>query len=367
MAHRVSDIAATLGARFEGQGELIVTGAAEPAMATVDQLAMAMDPKYAEGLAQGQAKAAVVWEGADWRELGLKAAIFTARPRLTMSGLTRVFDPGPGIAAEIHPSAAIHPTAEIGEGAAIGAFVMIAQGARIGARARIASHASIAQDAAVGDDALIHSGVRIGTRVTIGDRFIAQPNAVIGGDGFSFVTEEKSRVEAVRETLGNPGETTNQVWLRTHSLGAVTIGDDVEIGANSSIDRGTVRDTVIGRGTKIDSLVQVGHNVVVGQDCLLCAQVGVAGSTRIGDRTVLGGQVGAVDNISIGADVVAGGGTLILSNVPDGRVIMGSPAVRMDQHITMYKAQRRLPRLMTQFAELQKTVKLLLDKDQNRE
>ena len=366
MAHRVSDIAAALGARFEGQGDLLVSGAAEPASATKDQLAMAMDPKYAEGLPQGQAQAAVVWEGADWRSLGLKAAIFTARPRLAMSGLTGVFDPGPGIEAEIHPSAVIHPSAEIGEGAAIGAFVMIAKDVRIGARARIASHASIAQDAAIGDDALIHSGVRIGARVTIGDRFIAQPNAVVGGDGFSFVTEGQSRVEAARETLGNPGDAKNQVWLRTHSLGAVTIGDDVEIGANSSVDRGTVRDTMIGRGTKIDSLVQVGHNVVIGQDCLLCAQVGVAGSTRIGDRTVLGGQVGVADNISVGADVVAGGGTVVLSNVPDGRVLMGSPAVRMDQHITMYKAQRRLPRLMDQFAELQKAVKLLMDKEQSR-
>ncbi len=118
------------------------------------------------------------------------------------------------------------------------------------------------------------AGVRIGARVIIGDRFIAQPGAVIGGDGFSFVTEERSRVEEARATLGKPGDTPAQPWLRIHSLGAVTIADDVEVGANTTIDRGTMRDTRIGRGTKIDNLVQVGHNVVIGEDCLLCAQTG---------------------------------------------------------------------------------------------
>jgi UDP-3-O-[3-hydroxymyristoyl] glucosamine N-acyltransferase len=362
MAYSVSDIATALGAQFEGEGGLLITGAAEPALASRDQLALAMDPKYASGLSKGQARAAVVWEGADWRKLGLEAAIFTPRPRLAMSRLTRAFDQGPGLAGGIHPSAVIHPSAEIGEGAAIGPFTFIAKGVRIGPRARIASHVTISQDAKIGADALILSGVRIGNRVVIGDRFIAQPNVVIGGDGFSFVTEGKSRVEEVRETLGKPSETERQPWLRIHSLGSVTIADDVEIGANSSIDRGTVRDTQIGRGTKLDNLVQLGHNVIVGEDCLICGQTGIAGSTRVGNRVVLGGQVGVADNIFVGDDVVAAGGAILNTSAPAGRVLMGYPAVRMDQNIEMYKASRRLPRMMKQFAELQKTVKQLLDK-----
>jgi len=363
MAYSLSDIAAALGARFEGRGDLLITGASEPASAGPDQLALAMDPRYGDGIAKGQARAAVLWDGADWQAFGLDAAIFAPRPRLAMSGLTRVFDKGPGISPGIHASADIHPDARIGPDAAVGAFVSVGAGVRIGARARIASHVSIGEDAIIGDDALILSGVRIGARVAIGDRFIAQPNAVIGGDGFSFVTERTSRVEEARATLGKPGETEPQQWLRIHSLGGVTIGDDVEVGANTAIDRGTVRDTRIGRGTKLDNLVQVAHNVVVGEDCLLCGQVGIAGSSTIGDRTVLGGQVGVVDNIFVGQDVVAGAGTMIYSNAPAGRVLMGSPAVRMDQHVNIYKSQRRLPRALAQLAELQKTVKALVERD----
>lgn len=362
MAHRVSDIAAALGSQFAGNGDIMVTAAAEPASATSDQLALAMDPKYASGLSKGQARVAVLWDGADWQGFGLEAAIFAPRPRLAMSGLTRVFDPGPMLEPGIHPSAVIHASAQIGEGASIGPFVVVAKDARIGARARIDSHVSIGAGSVIGTDALVLSGVRIGPRITIGDRFIAQPNAVIGGDGFSFVTEGKSRVEEARATLGNPGEIVNQPWLRIHSLGGVSIGDDVEIGAGTTVDRGTVRDTRIGRGTKVDNLVQIGHNVIIGEDCLLCGQVGIAGTTKIGNRTVLGGQVGVADNIFVGDDVVAGGGSVINSNVPNGRVMMGSPAVRMDQHIEIYKAQRRLPRMATQFAELQKVVKQMLDK-----
>ncbi|WP_323037575.1 UDP-3-O-(3-hydroxymyristoyl)glucosamine N-acyltransferase [Pararhodobacter sp.] len=363
MAHRVSDIAAALGARFAGQGEVMVIGAAEPALATSDHLAMAMDPKYARGLAEGQARVAVLWEGADWQALGLEAAIFAPRPRLAMSGLTRLFDPGPGLAAGIHPSAVIDATAQIGAGASIGAFVVIGPGVRIGARARIDSHVSIARNARIGEDALLLAGVRICTEVTIGDRFVAMPNVVIGGDGFSFVTAEKSHVENVRETLGDAGDAPPQAWLRIHSLASVTIGDDVEIGANSTVDKGTVRDTRIGRGTKIDNLVQVGHNVIVGEDCLLCAQAGVAGSTRVGNRVVLGGKVGVADNLFVGDDVVAGGGSVITSNVPAGRVMLGYPAVQMTTSIEMYKASRRLPRLIEKFAALESAVKVLIDKD----
>lgn len=365
MTYSVSQIAQALGARLEGGGDLRVASVAEPARAGADQLALAMAPRYAKGLSAGQARAAVLWDGADWQALGLEAAVFVDRPRLAMSGITQLFDPGPGLEGGIHPSAVIHPDAQLAAGVSVGAFCLIGQGARIGTNARIASHVTIGDDVVIGADALILSGVRIGARVTIGDRFIAQPNAVIGGDGFSFVTPEKSRAEAARETLGNPGEMRPQVWARIHSLGAVTIGDDVEIGANAAIDRGTVRDTRIGRGTKLDNLVHVGHNVEIGEDCLLCGLVGIAGSTRIGNRVVLGGQVGVADNIVIGDDVVAGGGSGIVSNVPQGRVVMGYPSVRMDQHVEIYKAQRRLPKILAQFSELQKTVKLLKEKDRN--
>jgi UDP-3-O-[3-hydroxymyristoyl] glucosamine N-acyltransferase len=356
MAHRIGDIAQALGAEAAGDLDLTVTGAAEPQAAGPDKIALAMDPRYADGLARGQAQAAVLWPGADWQAMGLKAAIFAPRGRLAMAGLTRLMDLGPRIAPGVHPLAVVDPTATLGEGAAIAPFVVIGAGVVIGARARIASHASVAEGARIGDDALILHGARIGARVTIGDRFICQPGAVIGADGFSFVTPEKSGVEEIRETLGSRAEIKAQSWTRIHSLGAVAIGDDVEIGANCAIDRGTIRDTSIGHGTKLDNLVHIGHNVQIGRDCLICGQVGIAGSARIGDRVVMAGQCGVNDNIFVGDDVICGGATKIFTNAPAGRVLLGYPAVKMETHVELQKALRRLPRLAARVAALEKNV-----------
>lgn len=354
MTHSIRDIAAALGAEAVGDLEFQVSKAAEPSSATVDALALALDPKYADGLAKGQAKAAILWPGADWQGLGLKAAIFAPRGRLAMAGLSKIFDAGPQIALGIHPMSIIGAGTQIGEGAAIGPFVTIGSNCRIGPRARIAPHVSIGDGVTLGEDALILDGARLGDRVTIGARFICQPGAVIGGDGFSFVTPEKSGVEEIRATLGQREEIRAQSWTRIHSLGAVTIGDDVEIGANSAIDRGTIRDTVIGSGTKLDNLVHIGHNVQVGEDCLLCGQVGIAGSSRIGDRVVLAGQCGVNDNIFVGNDVIAGGSTKIFTNAPAGRVLLGYPAIKMESHVEIQKALRRLPRLAARVAELER-------------
>ncbi len=356
MAHSIRDIATALGAEAAGDLTLTVTHASEPQAAGPDALALAMSPKYAEALPMGRAQAALVWPGADWQALGLKAAIFAPRGRLAMAGLSAIFDPGPEIAPGVHPMTVVDPSAQIGDGAAIGPFVTIGRGAVIGPRARIAAHASIAEGARIGADALILHGARIMARVLIGDRFICHPGAVIGADGFSFVTPEKSGVEEIRETLGERSEIRAQSWTRIHSLGSVSIGDDVEIGANSCIDRGTIRDTAIGSGTKLDNLVHIGHNVQVGRDCLLCGQVGIAGSSRIGDRVVLAGQCGVNDNIFVGDDVIAGGGTKIFTNAPAGRVLLGYPAIKMETHVELQKAQRRLPRLAARVAELEKTV-----------
>ena len=356
MAHSVAEIAKAIGAEAAGDLSLTVTHASEPAMAGPDALALAMDPKYAPGLTKGQARVAMLWPGADWQGMGLKAAIFAPRGRLAMAGLSRMLDPGPQIAPGVHPMSVIDPTAQIGAGAAIGAFVTIGAGAVIGARARIASHVSIAEGARIGEDALICQGARIGARVQIGDRFICQPGAVIGADGFSFVTPEKSGVEEIRETLGKREEIHAQSWTRIHSLGSVSIGDDVEIGANCAIDRGTIRDTAIGNGTKLDNLVHIGHNVQIGEDSLICGQVGIAGSSRIGNRVVLAGQCGVNDNIFVGDDVIAGGGTKIFTNAPAGRVLLGYPAVKMETHVEIQKALRRLPRLAARVAEIEKIV-----------
>ncbi|MEW2913584.1 UDP-3-O-(3-hydroxymyristoyl)glucosamine N-acyltransferase [Leisingera sp. JC11] len=352
----IRQIAESLGAEAQGDLDLQIAGAAEPQDAGANQIAMAMAPKYADGLKEGQAQAAILWDGADWESFGLKAVIFAPRPRMTMSGVTAMLDRGQGFGDGIHPSAVIDPTAELGEGVSVGPLSVVAANAKIGARSVIGPHCYVGAEAVIGEDALLREMVSIGARATIGNRFRAQPGARVGGDGFSYVTPEVSGAENARKTMGDQGEAKAQSWVRIHSLGAVTIGDDVELGSNCTIDNGTIRDTVIGNGSKLDNLVHVGHNTRVGNDCLLCGQTGVSGSVDIGNNVVLGGQTGVVDNIFIGDGVISGGGTKILSNVPAGRVIMGYPGVKMETHTEMYKAQRRLPRLMRDIELLKKAV-----------
>ncbi|PRY74238.1 UDP-3-O-[3-hydroxymyristoyl] glucosamine N-acyltransferase [Yoonia maritima] len=352
MAHSIKDIAAALGAQAFGAVDILVDGASEPGTAGCSDLALAMTPAYGDALSQGNARVAVVWPGADWKALGLEAAIYAPRARLAMAGLTQMLDK-PMSGSGVSEHAVIDPSAQIGEGVVIGAFAVIGADAVIGAGTWVADHVSIGVNVVIGKDCHLHAGVRIQRNVVLGTRVILQPNVVIGADGFSFVSVEPSNVELARETLGNvpmaaPDDPT---WHRIHSLGSVEIGDDVEIGAGSTVDAGTIRATHVGKGTKIDNLVQVGHNVIVGEHCLLCAQAGVAGSTVIGDRVVVGGKAGIADNVTIGADVVLGGGSVVLSNVPAGRVMMGYPATKMNTHLESYKALRRLPRLLNSLAK----------------
>lgn len=359
MTYSIAEIAEAVGATAEGDVSLTIARAAEPGSAGPDDLALAMSAKYGEALRGGKARAAMLWQGADWQSFGLKAAILVARPRMAMAGLTQMLDTGQGFAAGIHPSAVIDPTAVLGRDVSVGPLCVIMAGARIGAGSVIGPHCMIGVDVVIGKQAFLREMVSIGARVTIGDRFICQPGARIGSDGFSFVTPEVSAAENVRKTLGDQDGARAQSYVRIHSLGSVEIADDVEIGANCTIDNGTIRNTTIGHGSKLDNQVHLGHNVRVGHDTLLCGQTGVSGSVDIGNNVVLAGQCGVADNVFVGDGVIAGGATKIVSNVPAGRVIMGYPAVKMATHTDIYKAQRRLPRLMRDFAALKMAVSKL--------
>ncbi|WP_299355638.1 UDP-3-O-(3-hydroxymyristoyl)glucosamine N-acyltransferase [uncultured Shimia sp.] len=356
MAYTIQEIADAIGADAFGETTLTVDRVMEPAAAGPDDLALLTNPKFADGLAQGQARAAMVWPGADWQELGLKAAIESPRGRYGMSGLSSLMDPGQHYGEGIHASAVIDPTAEIGDGVTIAPLAVIGPRAKIGANCVIGPHCMIGADVTLGEGGYLRETVSIGARATIGARVFIQPGARIASDGFSFVTPEKSGVEEARESLGEQGELKSQSWARIHSLGSVTIGDDVEIGANTCIDCGTIRDTVIGNGVKLDNLVHIAHNVVIGDNTLLAGQCGIAGSTVIGKNVVMGGQCGVTDNTTVGDNVVAGGATKMMSKVPAGRVVLGSPAVKMETHLEMYKGLRRLPRLINDVADLQKSI-----------
>lgn len=353
-AYTVAELAAALGATFEGEGGLRVTGLVHPAMATPDRLIMASSPEFLKLIEPGSARAALVAQGADWRAVGLKAAILAPRPRYAMAYVTQAFAMEDALAPGIHPSAVVEAGAEIGEGVQIGPFVYIAAGARIGEGCRLFSHVSVGEDATLGEGALIHAGARIASRVTIGARAIIHQNAVIGADGFSFVTPAPGAVEAAKAGGGSQSGTQNLGLERIHSLAAVTLGDDVEIGAGTTIDRGTLRDTRIGSGTKLDNQVQIGHNVTIGDTCMLCAQVGIAGSAEIGDRVVLGGKAGVADHVKIGSDVLVAAASAVASNVKGRSIVMGVPAVPRDEAIRSVMALRRLPRMMETVTALKK-------------
>lgn len=347
----LTQIAASLGAKTLGDASLLVGGLAEPRAARAGDLALAIAPKYAADLTASKARAAVVWDGADLtdlnlHDLGLDGAIIAPRGRLAMAGLTQLMDDDPDFtgAAGIHSTAIIHPTADIGAGAQIGPFVVIGAQVRVGPKARIASHVSIGRDTVIGAGATLLGGSKIGARVRIGDRFIGHYGAVIGGDGFSFATAGPSNIERALRARppGKPLEPADGTWHRIHSLGGVEIGNDVEIGANSTIDAGTVRPTHIGNGVKIDNLVMIGHNCVIGDDSLLCGHTGLAGSVVLGPRCILGGKTGIADHLTLGRDVVSGGGSIILNDVPDGTFVSGHPAQPTHLHRAGLRALRRL-------------------------
>lgn len=354
MTHTLSAVAEASGLRLEGDGALAVARLSHPASAGPDDLAVAMDAAHAALLAKGRARAAVLAEGMDWRALGLDGALFVRRARYALSGLTGAFAAPPAPPAGVHPTAVVAPDAEIAPDAAIGPLCVIGAGARIGAGAALVAQVFVGDRAQVGSGALLHPGVRIGHDVRLGARAIIQSNAVIGGDGFSFVTPERGAVESAKQTGAVAEDARNVTLARIHSLGAVTVGDDVEIGAGATIDRGTLADTVIGEGTKIDNLVQIGHNVRIGRSCLICGHVGVAGSTIIGDRVVLGGQVGIADHVTIGDDAVLAARSGVGSNVPAGAVMLGAPALKRDEAMRMMLAMRRLPRVIEDVRALKK-------------
>lgn len=358
MRHTLQDIARATGLELRGDGTVQVDRPSVPHSAGPDDLAIAMNPDYAEAVKAASCRAALVWPDADLGDLGLDGALVAPRPRVAMAHITDHFQHPFDVTPGIHPSAVIADDAEIGSGAAIGPFVVIGPGARIGAGSRIAAHVTIGSDAQIGDRFQADSGVRIGARCIIGSEVIVHANAVIGADGFSFEPPDRGSIEALK-TNRDLADTVKTVrFLRIHSLAAVEIGDDVEIGAATTIDRGTLQPTRIGAGTKIDNQVQIGHNVQIGQTCLLCAQVGIAGSTKVGDRVVMGGKTGVADHVTIGSDVVCAAATMVPSNIPDGAVMMGMPATTREKATQQFMAIKRLPRMLDQMSELRKKLGL---------
>lgn len=346
---KVRDIAQGLGATVVGSEDLEVRRAVHPAHATGNgDLAVALARDLIPLLGETAAAAALLPAGVEAPEGAPETLIQVPMSRQVLSEVTRIFRFEPAVGPGVHASAVVEEGAVVDATASIGPFCHVSSGATIGARTVLLSHCAVMSGATIGEDGLLYPGVKIGPGVAIGARAVIHSNAAIGSDGFSFLPVDPGHVESVKASgkiVQNPDA--DATLLKVHSLGAVEIGDDVEIGAQTAIDAGTLLPTRIGRGTKIDNLVMIGHNVQIGEDCLLCGQVGLAGSVTIGDRCVLAGGAGVADHLTIGDDVVVGGGSGVGTNLRSGEFYMGAPAVPHNQAVRNLQNLKRLDRVLS--------------------
>lgn len=340
---KLKDIALHLGCPYEGDGEVEITGVASLENARRGDLVFVGQEKFRKRLEETQASAAVV--PADMT-CGRLPAIKSPQPRMSFIKAVGLFfssyRPGPGI----HPLASVSPSARLGKDVSVGALSHIGDDVEIGDETVIFPLVSIYPRARVGRESRLHSHVSVREDSIIGDRVIIHNGAVIGADGFGYLrAEDGSHVKIPQK-------------------GRVIIEDDVEIGANATIDRAALDETVVRRGTKIDNLVMVAHNVEVGANSILVAQVGIAGSSKVGKNVILGGQVGVSDHIEIGDAVVAAAKSGIIKNIPDGAVVAGFPNIDIREWRKMWVLLPRIhdyvkeiKALRAKVEELEKKVK----------
>lgn len=338
---KLSELAARTFAQIEGSTiDLDIEGAAGLDEAQSGQVTFLANRRYTPRVKTTAASAVYVADGVDVGRADI-AVLRAQDPYLAYTRALRLFHPEPLVTPAIHASAVIHPTAKIAEGVRIGAGAVIGQATEVGTGVRIYANATIYNDVRIGKDSIVHSGAVIRERTQIGERVIIHNNAVVGCDGFGYAKDE------------------DRHWLKIPQTGRVVIEDDVEIGAGTTIDRASVGESRIGRGSKIDNLVQVGHSCTIGEDTLLCAQVGLAGSSHIGSRVVLAGQAGVAGHLKVGDDAVITAKSATSHDVPDGKVISGIPAFDNKDWLRSTAAFRRLGEMQKRLKELERRIQEL--------
>jgi UDP-3-O-[3-hydroxymyristoyl] glucosamine N-acyltransferase len=327
------EIAKHVGGELSGSPDISVRGVAGLEEAEEDELSFLHHPKYRAALSDTRAAAVLVAPDVDCPSR--LAAIRVPDPYAAVSSVLVLFDPGPPDVVGVHPTAVVDPDAELARDAALGPHVVVEAGARIGARSRIGAGSHVSADAVLGEDCYLFPRVFVGRGCVLGNRVRVHPGAVIGADGFGYAHID--------------GE-----YRKIPQLGIVELADDVEIGANACIDRATVGKTTLGRGTKIDNLVQIAHNVAIAEGAALAAQSGVAGSTHIGKGVRLGGQAGLVGHITIGDGASIGAQAGVIGDIPAGITVSGYPARPHGDAMRIEAAVRRLPELARRLRALEK-------------
>jgi UDP-3-O-[3-hydroxymyristoyl] glucosamine N-acyltransferase len=331
---KLSEVAAALGLEMGGasEPETEITSLGSLIDAKAGQLTYIAEAKHAQGLATTGASAAICrTEHAEGARI---PCLLSKHPGADFARASRLLHPRRRMAAGVHDTAVVAESATIGHGVHIGPFAVIGEGVIVGDGSEIHAHSVLYDGVRVGLDTVIYGGCVIREGSTVGDRCILQPAVVLGSDGFGFARDGDGHYEKIEQ------------------LGVVVVEDDVEIGAATTVDRATFGETRIRRGAKIDNLVQIGHNVVVGEDTILCAQVGLAGSTIVGRGVTLAGQVGVAGHCEIGDGVIATAQTGIPNSVEAGKVVSGYPAIENRAWLKSSAVFNKLP-------ELQKAVRRL--------
>jgi UDP-3-O-[3-hydroxymyristoyl] glucosamine N-acyltransferase len=331
---KLAELAQLLGAECRGTPDAVMTGVAGIEEAGPGQITFVANPKYA-GLAR-KTSAGAVLVAPDFPEIEA-STLRIKNPYLAFARVIEIFHPAPTYSPGIHPTAVIHPTARVGKDASIGPYVVISENCVIGNHATILPHVVIYPNVRIGDHFFAHAHSVVREDCQVGSHVILQNGVVVGSDGYGFAKDDTGK------------------WHKIVQSGPTVIEDEVEIQANSCIDRASVGETRIGRGAKIDNLVQVGHGSSVGENTLLCAQVGLAGSTHIGSNAILAGQVGVAGHCHIGDRVIVTAQSGVGGNIEAGKIISGSPAYDNRQWLRVCAIMPRLPEMLKQFERKRKT------------
>ena len=328
--YHISEIATLINGKIVGDSSLSFSRLAPFAEASEDELTFAAEEHMLKDLAATRAKAIIV-PAMDDLPAGKTYIVLAHNPRQAMPALLEHFKP------RLKPmQKQIEDSARIGENVTIGANAYIGHDVEIGDNVVIYPNATICQGVRIGRDSIIYSNAVVREFCWLGERVILQPGAVIGADGFGYTKDKQ----------GNN--------IKIEQIGNAVLEDDVEIGANSCVDRGAIGSTVVGRGTKIDNLVHIGHNDVVGENCLFIAQVGVSGSVSVGDNTILAGQVGVAGHLKIGSNVVVAAKSGITNDIPDNAKMSGYPLRPHMEDLRIKMAMGKLPDLIKRVKELEK-------------
>ncbi|HSB42141.1 MAG TPA: UDP-3-O-(3-hydroxymyristoyl)glucosamine N-acyltransferase [Methylomirabilota bacterium] len=330
-------LADALGASLVGDATRVVTGVAPLEIAGPEDVSFLTDRKYLAQAAASRAGALLVA-----REVsGLPGALLQVdHPQQALIALLELFHPQTPPSPGVHPSACVAESARIDRSASVAALAVVEAEAVIGPRSRVGALSFVGARAALGEDVRLYPRVVVREGVRIGNRVVVHPGAVLGADGFGYAFDGRAH-------------------RKIPQVGGLRIEDDVEIGANTAIDRATLGETVVRRGTKIDNLVQIGHNCDVGEDVILVSQVGIAGSSKVGDRAMLAGQVGVADHVTIGAGAILTAKSGVPSDVPAGEVWGGLPSRPVAETRRIWASEKQLPELIKRVRALEKRVREL--------